>query len=1344
VQGDLNSSHLGIRGERAREAIDSLGGYAYQLYQSAIAWGELEEDGILLLEVAEDYATCIEDALKAVQVKRTSSSITSNSKSVCQAIDSLLELQRTNPKLDVSLRYLTTSAIGRETKIEDRVGSIATLNYWQALSSSEGIPALRERLMAMQLSDDSKASIAAWSDEELYERLVKKLEFDCGEPGIDGVRQKLQDLLVIAGDKKGLYAEESEKALPRILERVLLVCSSHGRRELKRADFIRIFEAELTTQVPNALIRDLSKNSLKQLTGDQDVSIVSHENVLEPLFEGAQPSPFAKRTHLARRVEASLDRGNVWLFGGSGFGKTLLAKTALLSRLDRTAVLRLRDQPPERAAYLLNRAVIELLTTDYDGLLIDDVSDAGNARVADDLERLTSLASMREKKVVVCSYQKPSPSILSRVGVHTNSCIEIGLLTDADIADLAAGAPSHHEVWQNYVRLGSSNGHPQLAHALAVGLEGRDWPTSDLGRMNAILGNDEALNITREEARRRILTELPDEERRLIYRLSLTTGTFTREMAKALADAPPPIAAAGEALDRLVGPWIDQVSSGEFQVSPLAAGSGTAQLNEQEQKVVHAKIAKCLIGGRQIDSSRLDQLLLSGFVGEAEQALMALVFATLSTDSDKVQILAQNTMAFKVWRTDQQFYPKNARLSVMLRMAQSLIVLADGDVQVFRKCFDAFHRELDVLGDEEATSLLKLTLYGKLLLHPNLAEAYPEFPQLVAEAAEAAEQHGISEDYELSESAGYEHMEISMPQALFTMQMSNLKTLKTLETVLGSLSEISEEQRERLVPPIDEVRFNPEQIVKSIWVKEKAHYGYNADSFAESLISTSRVLESLGETEFAIGCYLTAAVVQSEETKDHAKGLATLDAASERYGERFSLRRGRAAVYFNQDRHAEQIAAVEPYLDEAEKRSWIEMTYLHRELGIAHGSLENWAEAEHHFDVAKTYSEKVQIEAMDLMAIGLIADRAVCQWYRGSHVSALVSMRAALDLLAEVDPNSGFNANALHRLVMFTGWWIYAKYNDLKEVEVEANTQMVIGCNSNPNPHSGLGDPPIGSPTMIFYLLAEVDVGNGGGADIWEEVVSRFSETEAILSQECLLHLHIFQKALERRDGKTVAVFGPKAVDAMAAFPNIPQENLNPENPIFGKPQLICGDAWESGRLDRLSGITAMICDAIVSNDDAAIESLFTAVSVSDRPMIADNEIEAFNSATIQSNNPSVSTFGAIGEFHKSFRDGSRPIIPKLMVLSLRIFEVCQKAGQTFSATPTLADWLFGVWREAVAEERFRFSVPHLAENEIYAALNNEDRSLASIAKLILAIEPHVDVGLGESFIAVLREAANG
>ncbi|KIC41940.1 hypothetical protein RA27_00555 [Ruegeria sp. ANG-R] len=118
------------KGTTKRDAVAALSGYVYQIYQSALAWIKASPEGVIWLEVSEDYLMAAGSALKAVQVKETSSRVTINSPGVLAAIDSYVELHLDNPMLQVSLRYLTTSTVGLERKAEDQIDGNPILQEW--------------------------------------------------------------------------------------------------------------------------------------------------------------------------------------------------------------------------------------------------------------------------------------------------------------------------------------------------------------------------------------------------------------------------------------------------------------------------------------------------------------------------------------------------------------------------------------------------------------------------------------------------------------------------------------------------------------------------------------------------------------------------------------------------------------------------------------------------------------------------------------------------------------------------------------------------------------------------------------------------------------------------------------------------------------------------------------------------------------------------------------------------------------------------------------------------------------------------------------------------------------
>ena len=70
----------------ARQAVNSLGGYAYQALVSTLAWLDLKGEHGLILEIAEDYAVVAKQAINA------------GSSKTCKQIESGYAEQRERPK----------------------------------------------------------------------------------------------------------------------------------------------------------------------------------------------------------------------------------------------------------------------------------------------------------------------------------------------------------------------------------------------------------------------------------------------------------------------------------------------------------------------------------------------------------------------------------------------------------------------------------------------------------------------------------------------------------------------------------------------------------------------------------------------------------------------------------------------------------------------------------------------------------------------------------------------------------------------------------------------------------------------------------------------------------------------------------------------------------------------------------------------------------------------------------------------------------------------------------------------------------------------------------------------
>lgn len=1325
-----------LQGDAARQAIESLGGYAYQIYAAATAWATLAPGETLHLEVAEDFAVATDDAVSAVQVKRTSGTITSNSPAVPRMFDTLFDLREANPGRRVQVRLLTTSEPGREAKKADRVEGLSFIEAWDSRRGSGEIAAIRSRLATMGLAEPTLGWLKSLDDRGFRREVMQAVWFDCGQRPLSALVSGLDDILVDLGTRRGFYAQDSQTTRAAIVERILAVSIEPGGRQLSSADFARTFEGANTRTVPNSW----PMGAQGEISFDTRVKVARRSPDVLPLPDEAEREP------LMIDLRRQLSRGLLWLHAGTGHGKTRLASKLAQEGDLQAQLIRLRGFDRFRTAQTLARARSELAFEEAGTVIVDDVDHWQDREVAEALRSLLEAARRRGQAVAITSYSAPSQACLTLMEVIPICLREVPYLTEADMLQMVARAPFANDVWARYVRLGSRGGHPQLAHAMVQGLRARGWPKEELTDLAAVLGRDETLNETKDDIRRRLMLELGEDARRLTYRISLVASSFDRGLVDAVSEVPDPVRTPGETLDGLTGPWIDRLGPDEFRLSPLVGDVGSHQLGNAERKLTHAAIAKHLTRGGKIDASRIDQILLSGIAGQAATPLVLLALATFSSPSEELARLAREVPTMAAMRTDRPLYPAEPRVSVQLRMMQVMLTLArETDATQFADALAAFDRELGTLDDRAGRDLLAMTLGAKLLQIPHLGRIHPGFPTLAARTARLARAAGIDMDRpdmeDIDDPEGEEPgSDLPMGKALFAGQMSNIADLDQLEAVLRDLAGLAPGDRALVEPEHDGILYNPEQIVKAVWIKEKGREGFDAAAYAERCEALSLRLDALGERAFAIAATSCTAVNLSEDLAQHEAALALLDEAEKRFGPDYLLTRGRAGIHFTIGDHRRQLEEVArlPYL--ARENGAIEAAYLMREIAIAHGSLEEWDRSAHFFSDAAHQARASGVEAMKLMAIGLVADEAVVLWRAGHGTEALRRLDAALTQLGDVDPTLGFRQRALHRLVRFAGFWMYAEERKLKKSIPGIEADMVIGCCSNPNPHRGLDELPEGPPEAIGYLLAELDLAREGAAGVWERVEAIPPE-DCVLPMECTLAVNAFSAAVVRGSVPVAARFAGRAVDAMAAIRSglLDSESLN-DAPRGKLP--IPNTDHTPYRHDVLALTQSLLVDCSLAGERDRLAEFVSIDKASGGPLLSDTEAASLEAGSWDARNPACSSLGSIGQLCDSVAGGRRPHLPALFMATLRIVDIGRQLPKAPQWEAGFSVWALECWREALRDERFRLTTPLEAERVLLPVLAEADEDLRSLAKLILLAEPFVGMSLEAGHRSALREAA--
>ena len=322
----------------------------YQIYQSALAWTELEHDEFLFLEVAEDFAKVAKDALEAVQVKKTTGRVTINSASIVATIDSFVELKEKNPSVEVTLRHLTTSTIGKERKLEHRVGEAPSLVAWRNLAKAGDLSPLRRVLDKSSLSRKSKDYVKSLDDENFRKSFLKRIHFDCGAPASSFLERqfngRISSLLL---DRGGVHSQTPGCAA-NILITLLKLSTNPSRDErcidrsgleehLDEASQVTLNRADFLAQ--NRLINKVLSVSLSSPADLSKARFVRLSHVSEtPL-----PKTLASRKDHIWNLQQTLETvGLCWIVGAAGIGKTVSARILAHENGGQWASIGLRGQ----------------------------------------------------------------------------------------------------------------------------------------------------------------------------------------------------------------------------------------------------------------------------------------------------------------------------------------------------------------------------------------------------------------------------------------------------------------------------------------------------------------------------------------------------------------------------------------------------------------------------------------------------------------------------------------------------------------------------------------------------------------------------------------------------------------------------------------------------------------------------------------------------------------------------------------------------------------------------------------------------------------------------------------
>lgn len=644
---------------RDRDAYSTIRGFVYQVDLTIRRWMDLGDDQHLELERGEDIdlvnraitATTAQEAGRLLeQVKHREQNLTLRNPAALEALANAVEHLAANAGLDLRFCYTTNAGVGTERPCPFP-NSTAGITLWEQvrqgqLTGSALVDATRAlALFLSQAACPEGLDANVWArfqqvvnaaDLTGFTALVARFEWSTSATGAAAITPEIIGLLTqrsLAAD-----AAEAEQLYQRLFLFVFNRLCQPGVKRLTRAELQQQLAAATLSATDHATLFRLAQCfSIVKLKVDEieaaltsvsdDVrQLARTQGVHAALLRGTLtidlvPPPalarLSQRAGVVGQLVENLGK-SVWtaLTGASDTGKSQLA-VLLIARVGNLAgwVRFGHDMEPAAASATLDSAVgsmcgegrPEAASGWYQGAC--QKIGCGKIIVLDDLPRMNGTDPLTQRllllasackvagvRIVSTSHHKLHAKLVSGLGQTEFSFVPVPMLTEAEVREtLAAYEAPQPIVTGGAPRLiyASSGGHPLLVSLAADYLREREWRCTT-EEVEGLLAGEHAESIT-DEVLNRIMDSLADEQRELLYRLTLPVGAFVLDVVTALAQVGPEVDRAREQLNKLLGAWVQRDAEQRFIVSPLVKGVGSEALGVDTRKGCHLSLGRLIV-----------------------------------------------------------------------------------------------------------------------------------------------------------------------------------------------------------------------------------------------------------------------------------------------------------------------------------------------------------------------------------------------------------------------------------------------------------------------------------------------------------------------------------------------------------------------------------------------------------------------------------------------------------------------------------------------------------------------------------------------------------------------------
>lgn len=1325
-----------------RQAVDSLRGYVYQIYQSLASWIGIKEDEVLLLEVAEDFAVHAKGALTATQVKDTGGSVTLRTKSVSATIKALWDFQEANPDKTVYLNYLTTANIGKEKKLRFPDGHTG-LTYWR-VAAREGadVEPLRQALLTLRVPSKIKTFIKGAAPGQLREKLLRRIKWICGREDIEVLEKTILDQLIYRGEKRNVTPSDCERVRNSLVTEILRTIVKKSGRRLNRADFLRAFEKASSVSMPFSSIRkymEAMPGIAGQFSGDLDSTTHRVMSVSEiPLS-----SRIVDRNELVTGLFAETGQsGALWLHGSSGVGKTVLARFVARRSEREWLLVQLRDCSSDDLGYRLHRALGAVSSGDIGGVILDDfpTRHAHTARLR--LSMLVREVHRMDGAVIITASKPPSPNLEDCLGGHCPFVLAVPYLSQEEVAELVESGGGDPARWASVIYTFCWCGHPQLVQARISGLMDRKWPKKELlAGIHPLGGTAKEVDSERDAIRERLISELSENARELLCRLTLIVGNFDRDLAITVGEINPGIERPGEAFDILLGPWIETHASDRFKASPLVSDAGIKTLSKDMQSDVHKGIVDQLLKRHPFPGDLLGQLLSHALLSRHKAGLMWLSMAVYHTRHEHRAVISEHLFMLPLLGSDEQkpLFPENPYLSAVLRMAQFNVATWGNRMDLLPMISERLIVEVRALDNEEArASFLPLAIIT-VLMEQALSISPKNWIPLLAELEEVLSDEGeIARLVRAYDPGKYGMPDLPLPQFLFAVRADSARSINELAELFSELDNMESERRTTLLASLNEIPSGKRLMIDAAWLGESTAGKMDGVAAAEKYRQLGEIAERWGEKDVAVECECARSVMLDEYADDSEGALAVLDEAEKRFSHHVRLIRQRASVHYRRGDHRTALATIEQIADVIPKEDHVDRAFALREAGISAAKTQDFEKASQYFSEA-CEAASAGTDNIWPMAVGLKGDWAVAEFQLGKKSEAVNLMHQALVDAEQIDSNAGKNEKYCRLVLGAVIVWMQKQVSD-QAVPI-SGVAIFPGCCSNPNPPDEFLKLESRPFLAWWYQLATLEAMLKTDCGILDELKKR-TDTQRILLGELLLNHHVMAKHISSLDTdgffSYLAEYIVKAVRMKEhAKSGQPENTFDLMTDDFPSLQ---PDDWKSEvhlwvAKDAVLALTACAACSGISNFQECLKNHIGRVEHGSAAL------GPFTECFEKPAGPKADRYEVAASHVGRLMEEKAFLTPdEMFTISVRLWEWLLASNFRVSLENMVADHLIERWQKIITNQGFRLKQPMVSVPAIEAALKEPTKGIRKIAGIVLAAENAVGRRLSAELRADMKK----